>query len=163
MLTILSLKPPCVIGVLLLLLSVGLFKSCNTTPPEYEAFFAQDWDTQREQAKGFPIEKQIEYCLAGRKYVHPPSTIVFHVIVDQGKQAVPPVIERMKRAEDDSDKFELLLLVGNIHDFHDDLSTDKQVIAQLTAIVAGMTDRDWKVKAEAVLRDIKRPPERTNN
>jgi hypothetical protein len=163
MLNILSLKPCCVIGVLLLLVSIGLFKSCRTTPPEYEVFFAQDWDTQREQAKRFPIEKQIEYCLAGRKYVHPPSTIVFHVIADRGKEAVPPIIERMKRAADDSDKFELLRLVGNIHEFHDDLSTDKQVIDQLTAIVAGMTDPDRKVKAEEVLRDIKRPPERSNN
>lgn len=163
MLNILSLKPAYVVGVLWLLLSIGLFKSCNRTPPEYEAFFTQDWDTQREQAKGFPIDKQIEYCLAGRKYVHPPSIIVFHVIADRGKEAVPPVIERMKRAEDDNDKLELMDLVLNIHEFHDDLSHDKQVIDQLTAIVAGITDPDRKVKAEAMLADIKRPPERTNN
>ena len=157
MLKIPFLKPGFIPNVLLLLLSIGLFQSCNRTPPEYEAFFAQDWDTQREQAKGFPIEKQIEYCLAERKYIHPPGHIVFHIIADQGKDAVPPVIERMKRAED-SDKLELMYLILNIHEFHDDLSNDKQVIDQLTAIVEGMTDRDRKVKAEAMLTDVKMRP-----
>jgi len=156
---ILSLKPGHVVGVLLLLLSIVLFKGCNRTPPEYEVFFTQDWDTQEKQAKAFPIEKQIEYCLAGRRYVHPPNHIVFYIIADQGKAAVPSVIERMKHAED-SDKFELLDLIHNIHQFHDDLSTDKQVIDQLTTIVAGMTDAYRKGKAEAMLTDIKRPPDR---
>ena len=162
MLNIISLRSGHFVGCLLLLFSIGLFKSCNRTPPEYEAFFTQDWDTQEKQAKAFPIEKQIEYCLAGVRYVHPPNHIVFYIIADQGKAAVPPVIERMKRAEYDSDKLELLRLVGNIHEFHDDLSNDKQVIDQLTSIVAGITDSDRKLKAEAMLMDIKRPPERTN-
>jgi transcription elongation factor GreA-like protein len=157
------LKHSYVLGVLWLLLSIGLFKSCNRTPPEYEAFFTQDWDTQRQQAKTFPIAKQIDYCLAGTRYVHPPNYIVFYVIADRGKEAVPPIIERMKRAADDSDKLELLDLVLNIHEFHDDLSNDKQMIDQLVAIVADMTDPDQKVKADAMLTDIKRPPERTNN
>lgn len=162
MLNILFLKPAYVVGVLLLLLSIGLFQSCDRTPPEYEAFFTQNRDAQREQAKRFPIEKQIEYCLAGRRYVHPPNHVVFYIIADRGKEAVPAVIERMKRAED-SDKLELLDLVLNIHEFHDDLSNEKSVIDQLTAIVGGMTDQDRKVKAEAILSDIKRPPERTSN
>jgi hypothetical protein len=160
MLNIFSLKLGYVLGALLLL-SMSLFRSCERTPPEYEAFFTQDRDSQREQAKRFPIEKQIEYCLAGRRYIHPPNHVVFYVIADQGKEAVPPIIESMKFAED-SDKFELLDLVLNIHEFHDDLSNDKKVIDQLTAIVAAMTDQYRKGKAEAMLAEIKRPPERTN-
>ncbi|HEX6046627.1 MAG TPA: hypothetical protein VFZ22_19200 [Pyrinomonadaceae bacterium] len=163
MFNLLCLKSGYMLGVLWLVLLICTFKSCDRTPPEYEAFFSQDWDTQRQQAKGFPIEKQIEYCLAGKRYVHPPNHIVFYVIADKGKEAVPPIIARMKRTEDSNDKLELLDLVLNIHQFHDDLSNDKQVIEQLTAIVAGMTDADRKPKAEAMLTHIKRPPERRNN
>ena len=163
MVSTLFLKAAYVLGVLSLPFSLGIFKSCNRTSPEYEAFFAQDWDTQRQQAKEFPIEKQIEYCLAGKRYVHPPNYIMFYVIADRGKQAVPPVIAKMKRAENDSDKLELLDLVLNIHEFHDDLSSDKQVIDQLTAIVGSITDPDRKAKAEAMLTDIKRPRERPSN
>jgi hypothetical protein len=163
MFNFLCLKSGHILGVLWLVLLICLFKSCDRTPPEYEAFFTQDWDTQRQQAKEFPIEKQIEYCLAGKRYVHPPNHIVFYVIADQGKDAVPPIVARMKRAEDNNDKLELLDLVRNIHEFHDDLSNDKQLIDQLTAIVGGITDPDRKPKAEAMLTQIKRPPERRNN
>jgi transcription elongation factor GreA-like protein len=162
MLNILCVKAFSILAVLSLLL-VGIFKGCDGTPPEYEAFFTQDWDTQRQQAKGFSIEKQIGYCLAGRRYVHPPNHIVFYVIADRGKEAVPPIILRMKRAEDDSDKLELLNLVLNIHEFHDDLSHDKQVIDELTTVVGSMTDSDLKLKAEAMLTDLKRPPGHTKN
>src|SRR5574338_1504796 len=147
MFNLLCLKSGYMLGVLWLVLLICTFKSCDRTPPEYEAFFTHDWDTQRQQAKGFSIEKQIEYCLAGKRYVHPPNHIVFYVIADKGKEAVPPIIARMKRTEDSNDKLELLDLVLNIHQFHDDLSNDKQVIEQLTAIVAGMTDADRKPKA----------------
>lgn len=163
MLKVFWLKPVYLLGVLSLLLSIGAFKSCSRTPPEYEVFFRQDWDTQREQAKEFPVEKQIEYCLAGKRYVHPPNNVVFYVIADRGKEAVPAVIETMKRAQDTGDKLELLDLILNIHEFHDDLSNDKQVVDQLTAIIASMNDPNQKVKAEAVLAAIKRPSERNKN
>ena len=160
MLNILFSRSTHVVGILALVLSLGLFKNCNSTPPEYEAFYDQNWESQRQQAKTFPIEKQIEYYLAGRRYFHPPYHTLLYVIADRGKEALPPLIEKMKHADNDYVRMDLMEVVLNIHEFHVSLSDDKEVIDQLTVIVGSMTDPERKVKAEAMLREIidnKRP------
>jgi hypothetical protein len=149
-----------VVGVLALALSLSLFKDCNSTPPEYEAFYAQSWDRQREEAKNFPIEKQIDYYVAGRRYFHPPYQSLLPLIAERGKGAVPPLIEKMKQADSDSVRLDLLGVVDNIDEFHVDLSDDKPLLDELTGIVNRMTDLDRKAKAQAVLKEIvenKRP------
>lgn len=82
-------------GVVVGLLSIVLLKGCQSIPPEYDAFFAQDLEQQRQQARGFSVEKQIEYYLAGKRYVHPPSSTLLHVIAERGKEAVPPLLKKM--------------------------------------------------------------------
>ena len=149
-----------IVGIFALVLSLGLSKNCNSTPPEYEAFYAQNWDGQREEAKTFPIEKQIKYYLAGKRYFHPPYYTVLYVIADQGKKALPPLIENMKHADNDYVRMDLMEVVLNIHEFHASLSDDKEVIDQLTMVVGTMTDQERKVKAQAMLKEIidnKRP------
>ena len=149
-----------IVGVLALALSLGLLKDCNSTPPEYEAFYAQSWDKQREEAKNFPIEKQIDYYLAGRRYFHPPYQSLLPLIAERGKAAVPPLIEKMKRTDSDPARMDLLDVVVNIDEFHVDLSEDKPLLDDLKGVVDRMTDLDRKAKAQAVLKEIvenKRP------
>ena len=56
-----------------LLFGTALVNACESVPPEYKAFFTRDWARQKEEARKFPTEKQIDYYFAGRKYVHLPS------------------------------------------------------------------------------------------
>jgi len=148
-----------VVGVLALAFSIGLLKDCNSTPPEYETFYAQSWDKQREEAKNFPIEKQIDYYVAGRRYFHPPYQSLLPLIAERGKAAVPPLLEKMKQADSDSVRLDLLGVVNNIDEFQVDLSDDKPLLDELTGVVDRMTDVDRKAKAQAILKEIenKRP------
>jgi hypothetical protein len=142
----------------LLMLSVVLTINCESVPPEYNAFFSLDWDQQIAKAEKFPIEKQIEYYLAGKKYVHPPSSTLLRVIAKQGKAAIPALLERIKKEDRDSGKIYLLEVFRNIHDFHYDLRGEKEVLAQLQDVVSRMGNR--KARGEEILTDIveNRPP-----
>lgn len=148
------------VSVIALALSIGLLNNCNSTPPEYKKFYAQSWDQQRQEAKNFPIEKQIDYYVAGRRYFHPPYQSLMPLIAEQGKAAVPPLIEKMKQTDRDYLRVELLNVVVNIDEFHVDLSDDKPLLDGLRGVVNQMTDLDRKAKAEALLKEIvenKRP------
>lgn len=138
----------------LLLFGIASVKGCEPVPPEYQAFFAQDWDQQREEGKKFSIEKQIDYYLAGRKHVHPPSSIMLYVIAERGKSAVPALLERMRKENSDGAKEDLIEVVRNIHDFHDDLRSEKETIEQLRTVVSGMKDAKRKARAAEMLTDI---------
>src|SRR5688500_5233239 len=82
-------------GVLIVLLSIGLLKACKSIPPEYDAFFAQTPERQREEAKGFSVEKQIEFYLAGTRYIHPPSSTLLCVIAESGNEAIRTIVAAM--------------------------------------------------------------------
>lgn len=138
----------------LFLFGVTLVKGCEPVPSEYKAFFALDWERQQEEARNFPIEKQIDYYLAGKKYVHPPSSTLLYVVAERGKSAVPALLVRMKNEDSDSAKVYLLEVVRNIHDFHDNLSGEKEIVEQLREIVGGMRDANRKTTAERMLTDI---------
>ena len=150
----LPLKPTRSILFTLLFFGIALVKGCEPVPNEYKAFFALDSDRQREEAKKFPIEKQIDYYLAGKKYVHPPSSILLYVIAEQGKSTVPALLIRMKNEESDSAKVHLLEVVRNIHAFHDDLRDETEVIEQLRVVVSEIKDAARTARAEAMLNDI---------
>ena len=160
MLSILFSKAAHVVGVLALAVAISLLKNCDSTPPEYEAFYAQSWESQRQEAKGFPLEKQIDYYLAGRRYFHPPYHSLLPLIAERGKVAVSPLLEKMQQVDDDYARMDLLDVVLNIDEFHVDLSDDKPIIDELTGIIARMKDVDRQTKAQAVLKEIlenKRP------
>jgi hypothetical protein len=136
------------------LLSICLLIGCEPTRPEYAAFFTQDVEQQRKQAKGFPVEKQIDYYLAGKRYVHPPSSVLMYVIAERGKEAVPPVLKKMKEADNDSDRLELLDVIWNINEFHAKLNDDETLIAELRGVVSKIQDPQRKPAAERMLKDI---------
>jgi len=138
----------------LVFLGVAFTQACQPVPAEYKTFFSQDWERQKEQAKTFSIEKQIDYYLAGRKYVHPPSSTLLYVIAEHGKAVVPALMERMKNEPSDAAKVDLMEVIRNIHDFHDDLSGDKDVIGQLRSIISKIQDPPRKARAEELLTDI---------
>lgn len=138
----------------LVFVGAALTHACHPVPPEYKTFFSQDWERQKEQAKAFSIEKQIDYYLAGRKYVHPPSSTLLYVIAEHGKPVVPALMERMKNEPSDAAKVDLLEVIRNIDDFHDDLSGDKDLIEQLRSIISKIQDPQRKSRAEELLADI---------
>src|SRR5688572_12142009 len=140
--------------ILVLLLSIGLSKSCGAVPPEYDAFFSLDTERQRQKAKDFSIEKQIDFYLAGKRYVHPPSSTLLYVIAERGKEAVPALLERMKQTKSESDKLDLLDVIRNINEFHVRLNDDEVLIDQLKDITAKMQDPQRKAEAEQMLTDI---------
>ena len=76
-------------GVARVLLAVSILSLCATytlaflscqknIPSAYREFSELPPERQRERLKTFPVDKQIEYHLAGHKYFHPPCELSRH-------------------------------------------------------------------------------------
>lgn len=138
----------------LVLFVLAPLNACEKTPPEYTKFFGLDSDKQEELARKFPIEKQIEYYLAGKRYVHPPESTLLPIISEQGQAAIPALLDRINREDSDSQKVHLLEVFRYMQVFHYDLRRDQKVIDDLRGVVSRMKDLNRKARAEELLTGI---------
>jgi hypothetical protein len=140
--------------------SAVTFVSCNQVPPEYRNFLKLPRDQQHAKMRTLPVDKQIDYYLAGRRYIHPPL-FLGDVIASQGKEAVPFLMKRLKEEKKDFNKIDLIYLFSYIHRFHYDLRAEKDVIELLKEVAANMETPEDKIRAEEIVKDIieNRPPD----
>lgn len=143
------------------LLCVVTLASCQQTPPEYQEFLRLPPDQQREKMQTLPIERQIDYYLAGTIYVHPPQLSLRDVIASRGKEAVPALMKRLKEEKKDYHKIDLMLVFSSMHKFHYDLRGEKEVIESLKEVAANIETPKDKATAEEIVKDIveNRPPD----
>lgn len=152
------------------LLSVSILISCATCtlavvscqknmPSEYREFFGLPTELQRERLKTFPIDKQIEYHLAGHKYFHPPISFR-DIIASQGKKAVPHLTKSLREERQEYEQVILIYVFRYMHRFHYNLKNEDEVIMLLKEVIADMKSPSHKKNAEEALKDIQedRPP-----
>jgi len=145
-----------------LLLGVVTLASCQLkTPPEYREFLRLPPDQQRERMRTSPIDKQIDYYLAGTTYVHPPLLGLRDVIASRGKEAIPALMKRLKEEKKDYHKMDLMLVFSSMHLFYYDLRGETEVIELLKEVAANMETPEDKARAEEMVKDIveNRPPD----
>ena len=135
--------------------------SCQQVPPEYEVFLKLPQDEQRAKMRALPIDKQIDYYLAGTHYVHPPLLGLGDVIAGEGKEAIPVLMKRLEEEKKDSNKMDLMLVFRSMHYFYYDLRDEKDVIELLKKVAANMETPEDKTRAEEIVKDIveNRPPD----
>jgi hypothetical protein len=140
----------------LLLLSAG---SCERTPPEYREFLHLSPTERREKLRLMPIDKQIDYYLAGTSYVHPPLLELGDVIANQGKDAVPPLTKRLREEKSEHAQLMLMYVFNWMNRHNYNLKQEGEALRALKEVTANMKEN--KPNAERVLEEIlqNQPPD----
>ncbi len=148
--------------VLLALIVSGLccVVGCDPVPPEYKAFFRLSPEEQHLEMKRFPVDKQIDYYLAGRSYHHAPLIGLGDDIAEQGKKALPVLMKRLREEKNENNEnnenneANLMYVFEVMHAFHYDLKTEKETIELLKDVTARMKYAAFKERAEETLQAI---------
>lgn len=136
--------------VLCILSPVG----CNSIPPEYRAFIELSPERQREVMEGLPIEKQIDYYLAGVTYTHPPLLGLGDHIAKRGKEAIPALVKRLKDEDKEFRKVALIEVFEDMDRFYYDLTGNQEVIEALKKTTAQLKDPSHRARAEGLTDSI---------
>lgn len=137
-----------------LLLFTCMLTGCSRIPPEYRAFLALSPDQRHNEMMKLPIDKRIDYYLAGLRYAHPPQIGLADDIAQQGKQALPVLLNRLRAETDEMTQFNMMYIFKVMHASYYSLKDEKEVIAQLKHTADSMRDPSWKSRSEEVLRFI---------
>ncbi|SRR6266567_2850691 len=138
-----------VFALLMPLIPLG---SCDSTPPEYREFLRLSPAERIERMQSLTIDRQIDYYLAGTTYAHPPMTELGDVIAEQGKEAVPHLVNRLRQESSESRQLDLMYVFRHMNRWNYDLRDEKEALGLLREVTANM--KDHRDVAERVLRDI---------
>lgn len=147
------------ITVLLLItltLVVSVFTGCRSQiPAEYQEFFELSPNQQNEEMRRLPLDKQIDYYLAGVTYRHPPMLGLAENIARHGREAIPFLLQRLREERDERQQVYIMYVFKHMHqrEYHN-LSNEMEVIELLRTVTANMRDSDYKDRGEETLRVI---------
>ncbi|MGH9966656.1 MAG: hypothetical protein ACREBG_02320 [Pyrinomonadaceae bacterium] len=136
------------------LLFACLLEGCSRIPPEYRPFLVLSPDQRHAEMQKLPIEKRIDYYLAGVRYLHPPQIGLADDMAKEGKQAIPVLLDRLKREKDEMTKFDIMYIFKVMHGSYYGLKDETEAIAQLKQTTNGMRDPSWKSRSEELLKFI---------
>jgi hypothetical protein len=140
----------------LLLITVPTVQNCDQTPTEYRDFLRMSPAEREEKMRGLPIDKQIDYYLAGTSYAHPPLTELGDVIAEQGETAVPFLVKRLRNETSESRQVDLIYVLRQINERGFSLRDNKEVVDLLKTTVARLTNH--KQVGERLVADIMNNP-----
>jgi uncharacterized protein YfbU (UPF0304 family) len=101
-----------------------------------------------------PIEKRIDYYLAGLRYFHPPQIGLADDIAQEGKQALQVLLNRLKGEKDEITKVDIMYIFKVMHGSYYNLKDERDVTAQLKQTTQDMRDPSSKSRGEEILRFI---------
>lgn len=87
-----------------------LAASCSSTTYDcaYVEFFELTWEEQRKLIAEYPLDKQIDICLASRKCIYPDVQHLAGAIASNGASIVPRLVDRLEKSSVDAEKADLL-------------------------------------------------------
>src|SRR5437016_1131810 len=74
---------------------------CNKIPPEYQAFLDLPVSEQHQVMMKLPLDKRIDYYLAGMRYIEPPQIALADDVASEGKRALPFLVKRLRDDKDE--------------------------------------------------------------
>lgn len=150
----LSLRTPNRLPRLLLALSVlCCAPGCEPVPEEFKAFNGLPPQQQREQMERLPVDKQIDIFLAGQAYAHPPLRLGDY-IARRGKEAVPPLVKRLKSEQSAARQVDILHVLEDMNKYYYNLKDEKEAIEEMRKVVAAMKDPLHRPRAEIAFEAI---------
>jgi hypothetical protein len=142
-------RPWILVFMTLSVLAVG---SCKQVPAEYRQFLNLPLAEKKAMLRSMPIDKQIEYYLAGMSYAHPPLMELGDVIASQGKDALPHLVKRLKDEKSEGRQMNLIYVFDSMNRSYYNLREEKEALALLAEVTRNMKDR--RSEGERLYKDI---------
>lgn len=131
-----------------------LLAACGSDfTPEQRAFFKLP-DAQRyAEFEKFPTEKQLDYYRIGM-YREPPDLELGLIVARKGRDAVLPLVGRLKREASETAGADLLYLFSLVSRHYPGLKEDEAVMRLLRETASKMEVDHNKTRSEAYIRYI---------
>jgi hypothetical protein len=133
---------------------VFALSGCNRIPPEYRAFLELPISEQHKVMRDLPIDRRIDYYLAGMHYMAPPAIGLADDIAQEGKQALPALMERLRELKSESDQDHIIYIFRVTHSRYYKLTGEIDTLRLLQQTVDNMKDPGHKANGEITLRFI---------
>lgn len=139
---------------LTLILFTCLMCGCPRVPSEYRAFLKLSPEQRQAVMRKLPLEKQLEYYFAGLNYMHPADVGLADPIAEQGRKAVPFLLNRLSEEKDEDKKADIILILEVMHISHYNLKREEEVITLLKEVTSSAKSQRLKKEGEDALRLI---------
>ncbi len=143
-------------------LSMAAGCGANELPSEYQWFFALPSAQQHRALAKEPMEKQIDIYLFAIENFQP-SAYGFGFsddIAANGSAAVPLLIARLRRDQNESHQWALIQVFRDMVKFHHDFRNEKDTLQVLTAVVGSMKGPFYRKDSQNLLNEILSMPEK---
>jgi hypothetical protein len=109
---------------------------------------------QHEALKKLPVEKRIDYYLAAMQYNEPPGVGLADDVAQEGKQAVPLLMERLRKEKDEHNQVHIIRVFRVMHGRYYKLKGETEVVNLLTETTDNMKEPWCKEQGEETLKYI---------
>jgi hypothetical protein len=141
-------------GVFLLITLLFSSSSCREQrSPECEDFLALSASRRAEEARNYPIDKQIDMHLCAMRQ-EPPDLELAYQIADRGGEAIPLLVLKLKNTKNEVDQEHLIYVFEVISD-KGHLRGRKDVIATISDVVDAMKIAPVKEDSQESLKKIR--------
>jgi len=114
-----------------------LYSTCPPRPPEQcRAFLQLPQQQRRAEFRGYPLDKQLDVYLCAMK-TEPPNSSLAYDIADQGEQAIPALVNKLKGTKSEVDQ-EYLIYVLEVMSDRSYLRSRKDVVAEISNVIDSM-------------------------
>lgn len=137
-----------------LLMSVGTLASCMWfLPAECRQFFDMPQERQKEEFRGYPIEKQVRVYICGMRH-EPPQIMLAADIAAGGPDNIPYLLGRLKTDPNEGNKADIIFIFSMLA-AHGHLKGRQDIVAELEQVVASIKQPGYRDKAKRSLEAIK--------
>jgi len=127
----------------------------DEVPAEHREFLNLPFRERPKALAAYPPKEQVDLYLSAMLAKHPPQLELADVVAASGPAMLPIIIERIRRAEHDFDKVNLIYVVERMQEGgFVPVASDAQTMAVLQAEVSAMKDSEWRAIAEESLGRI---------
>ncbi|MGE0519099.1 MAG: hypothetical protein AB7P78_08830 [Candidatus Binatia bacterium] len=124
----------------------------NEIPAEHWEFVNLPFRERPKALAAYPPKEQVDLYLSAMFATHPRQLELADVVAASGPAVLPIIIERIRRAERDFDKVNLIYVVERMQEGgYVPVTSDAQTMAVLQAEVSTIKDSEWRVIAEESL------------
>lgn len=130
--------------------------ACRSLPGEYQPFFKLHFKEQPAELRKMPIERQLDFYIAGVTLIHPPRIDLGLEIGEQGPAILPALFDRLRREKHGYIKSNLVWIMVGMPCTPD---VRPQVLAALDSMrvyVSAIEDSTHRSSAEWSLRSAER-------
>ncbi len=145
-------------GAKALLIAVAATSVLGCRPPQKYARFVELPSAEAEsEFRKLSLDEQLDTYLFLSTRIEPPKRGYADLIAERGRSAVPAILSRLAKADDDKTRERLILILGSMARLHYyDFRDDPEAIRAVSAEVAIMRDRFQRELAEESLAQLQR-------